>query len=119
MLKEIKGRYNRMEQVMEFVKEADRMIEKYGWQDKVVYPYSYPEKVVKIVDDLKEYSSYTYSSQSLLIDMANGLAKIMNAWEEQENEPKVSIKMVRGGKVIILPKSFAEIIIADGDAVLA
>ena len=119
MLKEIKGRYNRMEQVMEFVKEADRMIEKYGWYDKVVYPYSYPEKVVKIIDDLREYSSYTYSSKSLLVDMANGLVKIMNAWEEQENEPKVSIKMIRGGKVIILPKSFAEIIIADGDAVLA
>lgn len=95
MLKEIKGN-NKLQQVKEFVKEADRMIAEYGWQDKTVIPYSFPVKITEIIDNLRRYEGYTRCSQQILIAEANGLPHILNYWEEIEKAPKVKIQLMNG-----------------------
>ncbi|WP_298535710.1 hypothetical protein [uncultured Methanobrevibacter sp.] len=82
MLQKIKGNYNVRQQVKAFIKEADRMVNAYGWQNRVTYPYSYPMKITGIIEELKDYDSYTAGSKAHLISLANGLADILNAWEE-------------------------------------
>ena len=82
------GRFNvshaPAEDMQEFVVLARRMVYDYHWEDKVVHPYGHAEKVMHILDLLSDYKNYTYDSQIALIDYANGLADIMNKWEETE-----------------------------------
>lgn len=86
--------------VAAFVKDAEAMIVKYGWQEKTVMPYSFKMKVTKIIDDLKDYSRCTRGSQEYLISLANGLAPIMNKWEEYENAKKITVRIRKSGKII-------------------
>lgn len=98
MLNKIENRS--AEAVMAFIKDAEEMINKYGWQDKTVTPYSFPVKVTKIIDDLKDYTRCTEGSQDYLISLANGLPRILNKWEEYENTPKIKVKIKKSGKII-------------------
>lgn len=82
-----------------FIKEAESMIEKYGWQEKTVRPYSFNVKVTKIIADLKDYRRCTSGSQEYLISLANGLAKILNSWEEFENKEKIEVRSKKTGKI--------------------
>ena len=88
------------EEVATFVSEADAMIEKYGWQDKTVSPYGWAEKVSKVIDTIRDYPRCTFGSKQYLINLANGLVDILAAWEKQELEPKLRVRLVRNGKVV-------------------
>lgn len=102
MLTKIKTGANLIER-QKFIREADRMISEYGWQDKVVHPWSYPIKITSIIDDLRDYDSCTIGSKHQIISLVNGLADILNEWEKVELEPKV----MYNGKLI--PESVAEL----------
>lgn len=99
MLKKIEGRYNRGAQVQAFKEELERMITEYGWQDKAVHPYSYPMPLTTILGYLKDYDRCTSGSRDYIISLANGLAGILNAWEEYEKAPKIAVRMIKTGKI--------------------
>ena len=122
MLRKIEGRYNRREQMAEFVKEADRMIREYGWEEETTMPYGYPVKVTKLLDDCRDYDKCTKGSQEYLVGLANGLAEILNAWEESTKEwtrqPKVTIRMIETGKTVVVTKHVADVCVETGYAEL-
>lgn len=117
MLNKINGRWGRSDQVKEFAEKAEEMIVKYGWEDRVTYPYpNCRTKVTKIVDDLKDYDNCTEGSQDYLVLLANGFADILNAWEQHELAPKVMIKSKTNGKIVEMEKELAEMFVKDGSA---
>ncbi len=97
-----------------FVDDAKAMIEKYGWFNRTVYPYGYAESVEKIIDDIADYDKFTFSSKQYLLCLANGLADILNAWEEHENAPKVLVRSSSNGREVFVEKWMADELIADG-----
>lgn len=80
MLNKIDNR-NASKQVRAFVKEAKRMVNAYGWQNRVVYPYSFPMKVTEAIEEISDYDCYTNESKAMLRKLANGLADVLNSWE--------------------------------------
>ena len=112
------GTYNMAtaKDVAVFIDEANALIEKYGWQDRTVMPYSYPEKVTKIVNELRDYSRCTTGSKHYLIALANGLADILEAWERHELEPKLTIRSKKTGKIVEVSFEIAQELIEDGYA---
>ena len=82
-----------------FVRNAENMIVKYGWQERTVMPYSSPIKVTKIIADLKDFDRCTSGSKEYLIALANGLAPIINAWEEYEQAEKITVRIKKSGKI--------------------
>ena len=116
MLKEIKG-YFAGEQVKEFVKEAERMIEEYGWHDRTVRPYNFNMPVTKIINDLKDYDICTEGSKEYLVTLANGLAEIMNSWENQHKEATIKAVILTGkhkGETRLFTPVLAKILLEDG-----
>lgn len=107
------GKYAFNEDVAEYVKEARRMVSTYGWEEKEVYPYSYPEKVTKIIDMISDYPDCTTGTKYYLLDYANGLAKILNAWEDVELNG-VLVRNPRTGKVFKLKEDEAEFMVEEG-----
>lgn len=102
-----------------FLAEAERMISEYGWQDMSVHPYGYPVKVTKILNDFRDFDICTKGSKEYLILLVNGLAEIMNAWEDYEMEPKVTIRVIENGKTVETDEKMARLLIAEGAAELA
>jgi len=100
--------------VTNFIRDAENMIEKYGWQEKTVMPYSFPVKVTKIINDLKDFDRCTESSQQYLISLANGLVPILNSWEKHEQAEKVEVRIKSSGKIIKIAREdfemFSELI---------
>lgn len=109
MLKEVKD----LSSAWEFVKEGWRMVKKYNWYDRTVRPYNWNEKVTKLLHEIADYGKCTKGSQAYLCSLANGLGDIMNAWEQFELEPEVTIEMV-DGKIRTVKKSIAEMCIESG-----
>lgn len=114
MLKKIEGRYYRSSQMAAFVKEAERMIEAYGWQKRTVSPYSFSMPLAKVIKDLKDYDICTDGSKEYLISLANGLTDIMNAWEKHAKEPKVEVIVIDSGKRVALDEAFAKELVEEG-----
>ena len=112
------GMYNRAtpNEVAAFVEEAESLIEKYGWHDMAVHPYSYPMKVTRIIEMLKDYQLCTTGSKVYLISLANGLVDILNAWEAHELEDKVEIRIKDSGKTAKVGVSMAQAFIDEGYA---
>ena len=105
-------------EVDSFVKEAEGMIRKYNWEERIVHPYpNCPLKVTKIISDLKDYDRCTSGSKDYLILLANGLADIMNAWEEHELAPKIKVRSLKSGKIHEVEEWMAKMLIEDGSAV--
>ncbi len=101
-------------EVEAFISEAEGMIERYGWLERTVTPYSVPEKVTKIVNELRHYDGCTHSSKLYLIALANGLAEIMEAWERHELEEKTTIRVKRSGKIVQVGVELAREFIEEG-----
>ena len=101
------------EEVNAFVKEAESMVEKYGWQDRTVSPWGYAEKVTKTISTIKDFPQCTFSSKQMIITLANGLARVMNAWEQQELHGIV-LKSVKTGKVVKVDPELADIYLDNG-----
>ena len=85
MLEKITSKYYKRTQMMKFVENAEKMVRKYGWEDRVTYPYRYPIKVTEIIADCKDYDNCTSGTQMYLVSLANGLIDIMNEWEGSRN----------------------------------
>lgn len=112
MLKKLECYIITSDSVKEFVKEAERMVREYGWEDRNVHPYGFPMKVTKIISDLKDYDKCTRGSKEYLVDMANGLADIINKWEEQ----RANCIWVRltNGKKRQMDRDLAEVLAHEG-----
>lgn len=96
----------------EFVEEARRMVEQYGWQKMTVTPYGFNEKVTVMLDRMADYEKYEKHSQNLLRQEANGLVRILNKWEEYENCPKVRVRVLRTGKITEVPQEDVDVFVA-------
>lgn len=117
MLNKITGRYGVGAQVASFVEEAERMIGEYGWQDRTVSPYMHAEPLVKYIGWLKEYDRCTRGSKEHLVLLANGLADVMNAWEEHEKAATVKCRLLRGehvGETRMYEPWMADMLVEDG-----
>lgn len=99
-----------------FLAEAERMITEYGWQDMSVHPYGYPVKVTKILKDFRDFDICTKGTKEYLILLVNGLAEIMNAWEDYEMEPKVKILVLESEKVFEVSEDMAKMLIEENVA---
>lgn len=105
MLTKITSNYTKGADLLKQVSIAEGMVEKYGWQDKTVTPYSFAVKVTKILADCKDYYECTLGSRDYLISLFNGLVPILNSWEKYENTPKISVLIKSTGKVVkMLPE---------------
>ena len=85
-------------------------IVKYHWEDREVHPYGFAINVIGFLKPATEYSSYTSSSKGIILSELNGFIDILNEWIKQENEPKVTIRLLVGnkaGQVKVLPASVA------------
>ena len=83
MLQRIKGN-NKSEQIKGYVKTAREMVSRYGWEDREITPWGYTEKITKVINDIADYDKCTQSSKGILVQLANGLAEVMNYWERRE-----------------------------------
>lgn len=101
------------DEVKAFVKEAEGMVNKYGWQDRTVTPWGYAEKVTKTISYISDFGRCTFSSKQMLITLANGLAKVLNAWEEQELTG-VELRSVKTGKVVKVDPAMVELYLENG-----
>lgn len=100
-----------------FVAEAERMVKEYGWEKMHVYPYGYPVKVTKIINEFKwDYDRCTRDSKQILILTVNGLADILNHWEEDELAPKRKVRVLDDGAVLELNEDMAKLIVEAGKA---
>ena len=98
-----------------FIDEAERMIYTYEWEDRTVMPWQGCElRATTIINDLKTFDQMTNESKAYFIDVVNGLAEIMNAWEEHEREPKVTVKSLKSGKIMRISREFAEELADEG-----
>lgn len=88
----------------EYIKAAWDMVNKYGWQDRMVYPYSFGMKVTKILEDMNDFDRCTSGSKEYLVSLFNGLVDILNAWERDELEEKIEVRIITSGKVIKINK---------------
>lgn len=108
MLKKV----NDVKSAYAFVKEGWAMVKKYNWYERTVYPYNFPIKVTKLLHEIADYGKCTKASRDYLDDLANGLGEILNAWEEQANEPKVTV--IYNGKKYSVNEELAEMYIIAG-----
>lgn len=95
-------------QLNAFIKEAERMVAAYGWENKVTHPYgNYQVKVTKIINDLKDYDKCS-GSQDYLISLANGFADVLNSWEKYELAPKIKVRFIATGDIVEVTHDTAE-----------
>ena len=112
-LEKLKGKYVPRAAVRGWVREADRMIREYGWEDWDVHPHGYPVKVTEIVNDLRGYEKCTQGSKDYLVALANGLTGIMNAWEEHRKN-SVWVRLSSGEKKEVYDRELADLLVGAG-----
>ena len=92
-----------------WVKTAEEKIKRYGFEDKVTYPYpNCPVTASKIIADCKDYDRCTEGSREYLLMLANGFADILDAWCEYADAPKIKVRVLSSGKVIEIAKEDLE-----------
>lgn len=105
------------EEVAEKVTEMTAIVEKYGFGDREIHPYSFAIKVEDFLKGCKDYHRCTAGSRHQMLAEINGFIPILNHWIEQEEEPKVKIRLLHGNKAGTIKevgKSLAEDYV-DGD----
>lgn len=105
------------EEVAQVVEEIKAMIAKYGWEERTVRPYSYSMTLKELVesDGWNNFKHYNASSRQLIISEINGVIEMLNIWEAQESEEKVTVRLINGNE-ITYPKSVADELIEIGMA---
>lgn len=83
-----------------FLDTAWWMVRRYGWGDKVVYPFDAPLYVAGILVDLEEIDGYKPETQELIIETANRLAETLNGWMEKELEELIDARIRATGAVV-------------------
>jgi len=118
MLNELRtGKYAKdiatAEEVAAFVNEARHMVAEYRWEDRTVTPWGYAEKVTKTINYIADYRRCTFSSKQMLISLANGLARVMNAWEQQELTG-ITLRSIKTGKVVKVDECIVDLYLDNG-----
>lgn len=117
MLHEIKRYYGVAEELANLVKEAESMIKEYGWQDMTVAPWGHAEPLMKYIGWLNDYTQCTQGTKEMLIQLWNGLAKILNAWKKHEAEKTIRCLILSGkhkGEIRMIEPWMAEMLAEDG-----
>lgn len=110
-------RYATASDVEALANEMDQMVQRYGWQDLQVMPWTGVQMTVyQITREMRDYRKCTEGSKSYLISLANGLVDILNAWEAHELEPKIRVRNLKTGKVCAIREEIARELISDGYA---
>lgn len=96
MLQRIEGRYGVAAMLEAQVAEAEQMIERYRWQKMTISPYGHAEPLMRYIGWMKDYRNCTDGSKDTLIAVWNGMADILNAWEQSEKERTVKVVILTG-----------------------
>lgn len=112
-MKEFKYGLATVDEMGDFIGEAEEMIKKYGWEDRNVHPFERPINIGKVIEYLRDYEECTVDSKWYLLDYANGLAKIMNVWEEQE-KTYITVRSISSGKTVKIDPDLADIYLDNG-----
>lgn len=100
--------------VRDLVIDLKRIVAKFGWENEVVHPWAgCPMKIGKIIEDISSYKNCTNGTKEYLVDMANGLVRILNAWIEHEKNG-VWVRILESGKMAKVEKDFAEELVKMG-----
>ena len=91
--------------LVHFIKRADRMVKVYDWEDKITHPYpNVPMRVSQILDECRDFDNCTDGTQEYLICLADGLRERMEAWERYELAPKITVRVKKSGKLLVIVK---------------
>lgn len=108
-------KYSKIPTDEEFIRWSDdaaALVHKYNWEDKKVWPWSFPMSVVSIIDQVRTAPICTYSSKVECYLLAKGLTDILNAWEKIELEG-ITLKNLKTGKTFKIEKDFADEMMKD------
>lgn len=107
--------------LLDEVKKAEALIERYGWQGMTIAPYGHAEPLMKYIGWMKDYGNCTTGSKEHLIAIWNGLAGILNAWEQSELEKTVRCLILSGkhkGEERMYSPWMAELLVEEGSVEL-
>jgi hypothetical protein len=122
MLQKIAKRYGVAEMLEAQVAEAEQMIERYGWQKMTIAPYGHAEPLMRYIEWMKDYRNCTDGSKDTLIAVWNGMADVLNAWEQSAKERTVRVTILSGrheGEERMLSPWMAEMLLEEGAVRLA
>lgn len=76
------------EELYEWIEYAERMLKKYGWENRKVFPYTTAENSIDIVNYVKDYDNCTVGSKRYLMTFANRFGDILEAWIDIEERKR-------------------------------
>ena len=101
------------EEFMRWANDAAALVNRYNWGDEKVRPWGYPITVASIIEDVYGAPQCTYGSKVELYQLAKGLTKILNAWENTEVNG-VAILRKLTGKILKVDADWVEIFLETG-----
>ena len=106
-------RYEERAKFIELKARADEITAKYNWYDEKVYPYSWPERIGKILDEctIENYDNSTRGSQNHLYLLIKVLVEIL---EEREATELTRIWVIIRGERRKLAREVVEYFIEEG-----
>ncbi len=103
------------EDVKATLAEIRALVEEHKWENRKVYPYSFPVNIIDFLDQYRDYDNFTFMSKQIALDEINGLIEhCINPWLEYENKPKVKIWLKKEEKFLETTNEMAEILIEAG-----
>ena len=106
------------EDVKKTLEEIRELVISHGWEQRKVYPYSFPINIIDMIDSYKDYDNFTFMSKEIALSEINGLIEhCINPWLEYEKKPKVKITLKKDNKQIEVTEKVAEMLIEAGAAV--
>jgi len=99
---------------MKFVVQAEHIMQKYGWENRVSHPYPLcPMTFQDILSNCRDYDRCTNGSKEYLIMLAEGFRKILESWVSLEESPKVMVRNKINGKVTLMPVDDYQLFMSD------
>ena len=94
---------------MKWLDEAKKLLTKYGWEDREVRPYpNCPMKASKILADCADFDSCTKGTKGYLLALATGMKDILERWVKYEQAEKVTVRVIKSGKILLMTKEEAD-----------
>lgn len=106
-----------LKKVIEAIDEVNKTL---NVLEEKVAPYSFYIPMKEIIDNVRDWERYTYSSRAVLIDELNGCIDIINHRIRLYNEQDVTVKLLHGpkaGMIKALKESIAKDYVECGLAV--
>lgn len=104
------------------INEIEKICINNDFMNRKVMPYGYGVKVEELVKSWKGYNDCDSTSQEIIRSEIAGFQPILNEWIEQEKEPLIKIKAIKGtkkGEILSYHRTIAELLIDSGMAVFA